>query len=282
VSMKRLRASLAGVLLLLAPQFVVSESHYPPSLSAADLVKAVIQNELYPSRVSDTRWQYRLDKELDGKQETKQVVETKSGSLERLLAIAGKPLTEAQARDESGRILRFVSNPDEQRRAEQSHQKDIEQCNAFMKMIPDAFIFDYAGQSETLTKVTFKPNPHFRPPTREGKVLQQMAGEIWVDAKQLRLASIRGQLMNDVKFAGGFLGHLEKGGQFWVKRAEVAAGDWEMTEMNVNMRGKALLFKSICVQQKELHSNFERVPDDLSLADGANLLLHQKLVAFKQ
>jgi hypothetical protein len=262
-----------------APQFTIAESQ--TQLSAADIVKAVIHNEVDPSRVSETRWQYRLDKESDGKQETKQVLETKSGSLERLLAIGGKPLTDAQARDEAGRVLRFVNSPDEQRRAEQIRRKDIDQCNAFMKMIPDAFVFEYAGQSGALTKVTFKPNPHFRPPNREGKVLQQMAGEIWLDAKQQRLASIQGQLMNEVRFAGGFLGHLEKGGQFTVRRAEIAAGDWEVTEINVNMRGKALLFKSICVQQKELHTNFERLPDNLSLADDANLLLRQSLVAFK-
>jgi hypothetical protein len=280
VNIKRLRASLAGVVLFVAPQLAGAESQ--PQMSAADLVKAVIENELHPSNAPEIRWQYRLDKELDGKQETRQVLETKSGSLERLLSIAGKPLTDAQARDEAGRILRFVNSPDEQRKAEQTRRKDTDQCNEFMKMIPDAFIFEYAGESGTLTKVTFKPNPRFRPPSREGKVLQQMAGEIWVDATQQRLASIRGQLMNEVRFGGGFLGHLEKGGQFWVKRAEIAAGDWEMTEMNVNMRGKALLFKSICVQQKELHTNFERVPDNMTLADAANLLLHQNLVAFKQ
>jgi hypothetical protein len=201
--MKRLRASLAGVVLFVAPQFIVAESQ--TQLSAADMVKAVIHNEVDPSRVSEARWQYRLDKESDGKQETKQVLETKSGSLERLLLVGGKPLTEAQARDEAGRILRFVSRPDEQRRAEQLRQKDIDQCNGFMKMIPDAFIFEYAGQSGTLTKVIFKPNPNFRPPNREGKVLQQMAGEMWVDAKQQRLASIQGQLINEVRFAGHLL-----------------------------------------------------------------------------
>jgi hypothetical protein len=113
-------------------------------------------------------------------------------------------------------------------------------------------------------------------------VLQQMAGEIWVDARQKRLVSINGQLTNEVKFGGGLLGHLEKGGQFTVKRAEIAPQDWEVTEMTVNMHGKALLFKSISVQQKELHSNFERVPDDLSVSDAANLLLRQTLVAAKQ
>jgi hypothetical protein len=272
---------LVGVILLLAARMGLADSQ-SQQLSPTDLVKAVINNELHPPAASDVRWKYRLDKEMDGKQETREVVETKSGSLDRLLSVAGKPLNEAQASNETGRILRFSHSPEEQRKAEQARRKDAQQCDAFLQMIPDAFVFEYAGESENATKLTFKPNPNFRPPTREGKVLQQMAGEMWVDARQQRLVSINGQLMNEVKFAGGLLGHLEKGGQFTVKRAEIAAGDWEVTEMAVNMHGKALLFKSICVQQKEVHSNFERVPDDLSLADAANLLLRQTLVASKR
>lgn len=278
----QLRMMLASVILLLAPCIGLAESKPNAQLSPADLVKAVIHNELQPSGGPEIRWKYRLDKESDGKRETREVIETKSGSLDRLLSVAGKPLTGVQASDEAGRILRFSHSAEEQRKAEQTRRKDAEQCNAFMRMIPDAFIFENGGESGSLTKVNFKPNPGFRPPSREGKVLQQMAGEIWVDAKQQRLVSIDGQLMNEVKFAGGLLGHLEKGGQFTVRRAEISPGDWEVTEMTVNMHGKALLFKSICVQQKELHSNFERVPDDLTLADAANLLLSQTLVASKR
>jgi hypothetical protein len=148
-----------------------------------------------------------------------------------------------------------------------------------MKMIPDAFIFEYAGQSANAVKLNFKPNPRFQPPSRAAKALQQMAGEMWFDATQQRLISISGQLMNEVKFGGGLLGHLQKGGQFIVKRAEIAPRDWEVTELTVNMQGKALLFKSIAVQQKEVHSNFERMPDELSIADAANVLLKQTLVA---
>jgi hypothetical protein len=282
VTTPQLRMMLASVILLLAPCIGLAESKPNAQLSPADLVKAVIHNELQPSGGPEIRWKYRLDKESDGKRETREVIETKSGSLDRLLSVAGKPLTGVQASDEAGRILRFSHSAEEQRKAEQTRRKDAEQCNAFMRMIPDAFIFENGGESGSLTKVNFKPNPGFRPPSREGKVLQQMAGEIWVDAKQQRLVSIDGQLMNEVKFAGGLLGHLEKGGQFTVRRAEISPGDWEVTEMTVNMHGKALLFKSICVQQKELHSNFERVPEDLSLAEAANLLLSQTLVAFKR
>ena len=275
------RMMFAGVIVLLVSRIASAQSQSNAQLSPADLVKAVIRSELNTSDVTEIRWKYLLVKEVDGKQETREVVETKAGSLDRLIAIAGRPLSAGQQRDETERILRLSHNPEEQLKLEQTRRKDAEQCDAFLKMVPDAFLFENAGESGGLIKLTFKPNPGFRPPSREGKVLHEMAGEIWVDAKQQRLVSIKGQLANEVKFAGGLLGHLEKGGQFTVKRTEVAPAHWEVTEMAVNMRGKALLFKTISVQQKELHQNFERVPDNLTMADAAALLLKQTLIAAK-
>ena len=48
------------------------------------------------------------------------------------------------------------------------------------------------------------------------------------------------------------------------------------------MHGRALLFKTISVQQKELHQHFERFQDDLSMSDAAVLLLKQSLIAAKR
>jgi hypothetical protein len=282
VTITQSRMMFGLVILLLVSLTATAQSQSNVQLSPADLVKAVIRSELNTSDVVEIRWKYLLVKEVDGKEETREVVETKSGSLDHLIAIAGRPLTDGQQHDETERILRLSHNPEEQRKLEQTRRKDAEQCNRFLQMVPDAFAFEYAGESGGLTKLTFKPNPAFRPPSREGKVLHEMAGEIWVDAKQQRLVSINGQLVNEVKFAGGLLGHLEKGGQFSVKRAEIAAGHWEVTEMTVNMRGKALLFKTIAVQQKELHRNFNRVPDDLTISDAAALLLKQSLIVARR
>lgn len=248
-------------------------------LPALTLAKNVIYNEMHPSQTNNVHWKYRLVKTVSGRQEIRTVVETQSGSLDRLIAVGGRPLSDAQGAAETQRILKFSRSTAEQRKAEEQRRKDAAQCNAFLKMIPDAFVFEYAGRSENALKLTFKPNPRFQAPSREGKVLQQMAGEMWVDARQQRLISISGKLINEVKFGGGLLGHLEKNGQFIVKRAEIAPGDWEVTELTVNMQGKALLFKSISVQQHEVHSNFEPVPENLTVADAANLLLRDSLLA---
>ena len=272
-------SQIAAVVLLLVSRFATAQAQSNAQLLPADLVKAVIRSELSHSDVAEVHWKYLLVKEVDGKQETREVVETKSGSLDRLIAIAGRPLSTGQQRDETERIVRLSHNPEEQRRLELTRKKDAEQCDAFLKRVPEAFLFEYAGESGKVVKINFKPNPAFRPPSREGKVLHEMAGEIWIDAKQQRLVSINGHLVNEVKFAGGLLGHLEKGGQFAVKRTEVVPAHWEVTEMAMNMQGKALLFKTIAVQQKELHQNFERVPDELTIADAAAILLKQPLIA---
>ena len=275
------RSLLTAAAILSASSFVAAQPQ-PNQLSPADLVKQVIYNELHLTAGSTLRWRYRSQKQVDGKQESRAVVETKSGSLDRLLMVSGRPLTRQQENAEAERILRLAHSPEEQRKIEQARQKEAQQSTTFLQDIPNAFVFEYAGQKENAIRLTFRPSLQFRPSSREDKVLHQMAGEIWVDGRQKRLISISGQLMDDVKFGGGLLGHLEKGGQFKVQRGEIAPGDWEVTELVVNMRGKALMLKSISVQQTETHSDFASVPDELTIADAAKLLLQQTFVASSQ
>jgi hypothetical protein len=250
----------------------------PNQIPAGDLVRAVIANELKP-QANATRWMYQLEKEEAGTVQTKEIVETKDGSLEKLIAASGRSLTPQQQRQEAERVVKLARDPEQQHKLQQARKKDEEQCRNFMQMIPDAFTFSYAGQDGDLVKVTFAPNPEFQPPSREGRVLHELEGEMWLHRSQERLVNISGHLVNEVKFGGGLLGHLEKGGQFVVKRDEVAAGDWEMTAMEVDMRGKILLFKNITVRQKERHSNFRQVSDGLTLSEAADLLTRHTLVA---
>ena len=59
----------------------------------------------------------------------------------------------------------------------------------------------------------------------------------------------------------------------------MAPGQWEMTVLVVDIKEKALLFKTIGVQDTENHSDFQRVPDDLTLAEAAGILNRQTVVA---
>lgn len=272
--------TLAGLIALLsiAAAFSQSASAGPP-ISANDLVRAVVANELNAQAGGHGRWMYRVDREERGKKKAKEVVQTSQGSLDRLVAVDGQPLNAKEQQDERERIENLVRNPAEQQRLEKTKKKDAEQCQAFFKMIPDALTFIYAGRDGDLIKLSYRPNPSFQPPSREARVFHEMEGEMWVHETQRRLVRIRGQLVADVKFAGGLLGHLEKGGHFNVEQRELLRGQWDLAFMEVDMKGKALFFKEIDVSEKEYRSDFQTVPDGLTLTEAADMLTKQVFVA---
>jgi hypothetical protein len=265
-------ATVIVTIILLGSNALPQSDFGNPGLSANELARKVIINELKFQDEDHSHWMYRLEKEDAGKKQVQEIVETKDGSLSRLLSTDGRPLDAKQQQKENRRIQRLVSNPGEQRKLQQASSKKAEQGERLFKILPDVFVFGYAGCEGDLIKLSFRPNPNFQPPSIEARVLHGMQGEMTVDIKQERLAAINGHLMEDVKFGGGLLGHLNKGGKFEVRQAEVAPGHWEMTVLVVDMKGKALLFKTIGVHETENHSDFHRVPDDLTLAEAAGIL----------
>ncbi|PYX65422.1 MAG: hypothetical protein DMG78_29740 [Acidobacteria bacterium] len=274
------RCTLAGLIAFLpiAAEFSQSASSGAP-ISANDLVRAIVANELKPQGESRGRWMYRAEREQQGKKKAKEVVQTGQGSLDRLVAVDGQPLSAKEQQEEKERIGNLVRNPAEQQKLEQTRKKDAEQCKAFFKMLPDALTFIFASRDGDVIKLNYRPNPSFQPPSREARVFHEMEGELWVHETQRRLVRIRGQLVADVNFAGGLLGHLEKGGHFNVEQRELSPGQWDLTFMEVDMKGKALFFKTIDVNEKEYRSDFRTVPDGLTLAEAAEILSNEVTVA---
>jgi len=274
------RCALIGLLALLPTSAAFCQSASAGwAISANDLARAVVDNELKSQDANHSRWMYHVDKEEQGKTKAKEVVQTGLGTLDRLVAIDGRPLNGHEQQQENKRIEDLVKNPEEQQRFEQSKRKDAEQCKAFFRMIPDAFTFSYVGREGEVIQLSYKPNLSFQPSSREARVFHQMEGEMWVRGTERRLVRIRGRLIADVKFAGGLLGHLEKGGQFNVEQTELSPSQWELRVMEVDVKGKALFFKTIAVQEKEYRSDFRRVPDGLTLAEAADILTKPAIVA---
>jgi hypothetical protein len=168
------------------------------------------------------------------------------------------------------------------RSAKRKLQRELEEATLqgrrLFKMLPDAFVFNYAGDDGNVVKLSFRPNPNFHPPSMEARVFHDMEGEMWVDCKQERLAAFSGHLTRDVKFGLGLLGHLDKGGHFEVRQAEVVPGHWDLTNMSVEITGKALLFATIGMRKKETHADFYQVSDDLTL-EAADMLNRKLVVA---
>jgi hypothetical protein len=99
-----------------------------------------------------------------------------------------------------------------------------------------------------------------------------MSGTILVDPAKHRMAEIDGVLFQPVSFGWGILGRLDKGGHFLVDQIDVGDDCWEISRMSLAFTGKILLFKNLSIKSDEVFSNFRRVPNDTTFAQGVKIL----------
>lgn len=242
----------------------------PPD--AKVLVHKMIENEIKAENDDSTHWRFSKTSAKPGLTKTYDVIETKKGEVQRLVAINGRPLNAQQQREEQERMQKFLSDPEEQAKRKASESKDYKKEQDLMRMLPDALLYTYAGRQGDLVKFNFKPNPSFHATNRQAEVFHHMAGILVIDTKTNRLEEFRGRLTSSVKFGYGILGYLDGGGTFDVKQNNVADKHWDLTLLETNITGKELFFKSIAVREKLIESNYQRVSDDLTLEQAANML----------
>jgi hypothetical protein len=235
------------------------------------LVREVVENG---RRLRDdpTYWSFREVVHKDGRLETHEVCQTNAGTLDRLIAVNNEPLSAEQQSREDARIRMLLENPAEIRKERLKQREDTAKQYRMFATFPDAFRYQYAGTEGRLIKLKFEPNPQFVPNTRQEEVFHHLEGMMWLDPQQVQLARIDGQLMSEVKFAGGLLGHLDKGGVFSVRFRQVDSGQWLMAALQVNMTGRALLFKTISVQEEREFEDYRRVPSNFTLRQAEELL----------
>jgi hypothetical protein len=241
-------------------------------LSASACLRRAVDGELKAQGDDHSHWMYELRSKVAGTEKVKLVIETPEGHLDRLLSVDGRPVTAEEEQLEEQRINGLLHKTDEQKKRQHAQQEDQHQTEHMFKMLPEAVLATYGQHNGDLVEILFRPNPDFKPLTREDVVFHSMEGHIWINEKQNRLAEIDGHLIKEVKFYGGLLGYLNRGGEFHVRQSEIGSGHWEITLLHVNMKGKALFFKTISVQQDETQTDFRRVPDNLTLAQAAQEL----------
>ncbi len=272
----------ASMLLLAASSFAAQQASVSSYHDPVELVRKAVQNEIKAANDDSARFLFRGTKTTPKGSTTRLYVETKDVTAGLVVAYNGKPLDPEQRRAEEARVERFIDNPEELRRKREQERENAEHTMRIVRALPDAFLFEYAGEETgstgigragaTLVKLKFRPNPRYAPPSRVEEVLTGMEGYVLVDAVRYRLASIDGTLFKEVGFGWGILGHLDRGGRFLVQQQEVGDNFWEISGMTLRFTGKILLFKSLSISSEEIFSGFKRVPANLTFAQALELL----------
>jgi hypothetical protein len=245
----------------------------PLPRNANDYVRQAIEHEVAELDRDHTHWRYHLHREDEKNNVDRDVIETSEGSLARTLLLWGKPLTAEQRQKDEERMRKLVSDPEERAQRAKREKEDDEKVRKMLRAISQAFIFTYAGEESGLVQLSFVPNPHYDPPSLELRIFRSLNGKLCIDRAQNRLARVEGTLFEDVNFGWGILGRLYKGGIFMVEQQYIGDGHWEVVSEEVNMVGRAVLFKTISRKQKQALSNFRRMPDSITMSQ-AYALLH--------
>jgi len=259
--------------------------------STLQLLRKTVQNEI-SSNGNGSKFVFLNCKQTPHGSQARLVVETRQAMAGILVARNGQKLAPSQRRSEEERLMRLVNDPEELKKKAKSEQEDTDRTERIIKAMPEAFLYEANGSEpgrygigkdgDELLRLNFRPNPGYVPPSRVEQVLTGMQGYVLIDVNNDRVAEINGTLIRNVNFGWGILGHLDRGGHFFVEQGDVGDATWEITRMDLDFVGKELLLKSIRVSSHETFGDFHPVAKDLSFAQGVDLLKRQKAEPVQQ
>src|SRR5713226_8872019 len=165
----------------------------------------------------------------------------------------GKPLSEAEQKKENGKTQKRIE--EQQKRAAKKEAKAKEEGKSDEKDEPGIEVFLRACQfvnprrerfrGQDVLVFDFEPNPEFKPHKLVEKVVQKLAGVVWIDEKAHDVARLEAYFTGDMKIAGGLLANLQKGTSFIFEQAFVNNEVWLPTYMEAHVGVRFLLVKGI-------------------------------------
>jgi len=181
----------------------------------------------------------------------------------------GKPLDEKEQEKENERVRkRIEEHQKRQAKKEAKEEKAKEQGKDEDKDDPGIEIFLRACQfvnprrerfrGQDVLVFDFEPNPEFQPHKLAEKVVQKLAGVVWVDEKARDVARLEAYFVSDVKIAGGLLANLQKGTSFVFEQAYINNEVWLPTYMEGHVGARVLLLKGFKVSFVTRYSDYRK------------------------
>jgi hypothetical protein len=227
----------------------------------------VVYNELNDHQ-KHGYWNYWIERRNQQGTRREEQLETPEGPVNHLTLENGRPLCVAEQNAEEARLERLLHSPAEQEQRRREYAEDESRIGRILALLPDAFLYEYAGEENGSYRLKFHPNPDYPARSIEARIFHAMSGELWVDARSKRLARLEGRVEENVDFGYGILGRLYKGGWFRLVRTQVSATDWKTAQLEVHMNGRALLVKSFAKETSEVRGGFTPAPAGMNLEQG--------------
>jgi hypothetical protein len=161
----------------------------------------------------------------------------------------GKPLSEAELKKENEKTQKRIQEHQKHEAKKEAKEEKAKEEGKDKEGDDPACQFvnprreRFRGQDVLV--FDFEPNPEFKPHKLVEKVVQKLAGVIWVDEKAHDVARLEAYFTGDMKFAGGLLANLQKGTSFVYEQAFVNNEVWLPTYLEAHIGVRFLMVKGI-------------------------------------
>lgn len=177
----------------------------------------------------------------------------------------GKPLNPQSYRAELEKLAKYlawIAQPgSSEREAYAKAEHKHKERNDLLAATKDAFIFTLLSTEmrgdRKLVKYSMKPNPAFKPTTRNATVFAKVEGTVWVDEQSGEMAKIEGTVTDDISIAM-FLAKVYKGSHFMEERYEYFPGIWFPSYEQYDFDGRKFLLP-FSIHERTFYSDYKRV-----------------------
>jgi hypothetical protein len=243
-------------------------------------------NELIALHHKDSYLRYRMHLHNEKGDQVRDVIESKDGTVARLILRDGKPLTEEEDHAERQRLSDMITSPSAFARHVRNGDSEKKLADRLVPLMPDAMIYDYApGQPQTSQNdgvveivLDFKPNPKFSPPNTEAEALTGLQGRVWIDSKTRHLVRMEGTIFRPVNFGWGMLAHIYPGGKLALEQTNAGDGRWIFTRFSMRLSARALMVKTVNVNSTVEAGSFQTL-GPIAYQDAIRMLLDTPLAA---
>ena len=251
-----------------------------PQLSAQNpkqLMTDACENELR-QREQNVLWASQVERRTAEHVYREEEIDTVDGPVHRLLSVDGHEPSPSERKQDDDRLRDLRENPKARLPLKKNRQAQEKKVDDLLRVLPDLFLFEDQGGQGGLERLTFVPNPAYRPATYEETALHAMSGLVLIDLREKRLARFSGTLTQQVNLCHGLLGHINKGGTIEVNRVRLSRGLWGTSLFRTDFDGRFAIFKNISKHLDETRHHFEPVPPDTNMQRALELLVPKSAI----
>jgi hypothetical protein len=250
------------------------------SVPPRSLVVDAAANELLALHHKGSYLRYRMETTNEKGQQVRDVIESKDGTVARLIMREGRPLTPDEDRAEQLRLNAVIADPAAYARHAKNSEAEKKMADTLVPMMADAMINTYtpsqpqSGKNNGAPEIVldYKPNPKWVPPSTEAQALTGLQGRVWIDAKTHYVVRMEGTIFRPVNFGWGMLAHIYPGGKLELDQTNVEGDRWIFTDFSMQLSVRALLVKTLNIRSTAKASNFQTIAP-MSYQDAIHLLL---------